>query len=38
VVSKLQALEHDRRIARSYGRVTLLDSGAMRARLAISGE
>ncbi|MFD0979675.1 Crp/Fnr family transcriptional regulator [Tropicimonas aquimaris] len=38
VVSKLQALEREGRIARSYGRVTLLDTGAMRSRLAISGE
>lgn len=34
VVDKLQALENDGLIARNYGCVTLLDPGAMRARLA----
>jgi CRP-like cAMP-binding protein len=34
VVNKLQALENDGLIARTYGCVTLLDPGAMRARLA----
>jgi CRP-like cAMP-binding protein len=34
VVDKLQALENDGLIARTYGWVTLLDPGAMRARLA----
>lgn len=38
VVSKLQVLEREGLIVRSYGRVTLLGTGAMRVRLAIPGE
>lgn len=38
VVEKLQELENAGHIARTYGRVTLLDPGAMRARLVHRGD